>query len=384
MPTLGLLVEGVHYDGKGPSYDTRRRIMNWTLEVVVVPVSDVDRAKAFYAEQLGFNVDHDTKVSEGNRIVQLTPPGSGCSIVVGEGIVPDMAPGSLKGLQLVVPDLHAAARSARTARREGQRDPGLGGKPQASAGPSRQRRVLLLRRSGRQRVGRTADLCPRSSHPVPLERYQTAAKASSRSGSSRPAPWPHRSILWRRKASRALGDTRVRFNSPRPIDPMRCCAKGSITAPHGRSHDAWGQQCRLDVRRPPGVTMEMRRWPMSLGGTPRSQESTNHWRPRGARTGESMGQPVVHFEIIGRDGKKLQDYYSELFEWRIDADNPMNYGMVDREQNVNSDGVGIGGGVGVGPEGYEGHVTFYVEVPDVEAALAKAESLGGSRLMGPG
>ena len=82
--------------------------MNWTLEVVVVPVSDVDRAKAFYAEQLGFNVDHDTKVSEGNRIVQLTPPGSGCSIVVGEGIVPDMPPGSLEGLQLVVPDIHAA------------------------------------------------------------------------------------------------------------------------------------------------------------------------------------------------------------------------------------------------------------------------------------
>ena len=82
--------------------------MEWTLEVVVVPVSDVDRAKAFYAEQLGFNVDHDTKVSEGNRIVQLTPRGSGCSVVVGEGIVPDMAPGSLKGLQLVVPDLRAA------------------------------------------------------------------------------------------------------------------------------------------------------------------------------------------------------------------------------------------------------------------------------------
>jgi len=96
-----------------------------------------------------------------------------------------------------------------------------------------------------------------------------------------------------------------------------------------------------------------------------------------------MGQPVVHFEIIGREGKKLQDYYSELFGWGIDADNPMNYGMVDREENVNADGVGIGGGVGVGPEGYDGHVTFYVEVPDVEAALAKAESLGGSRLMGP-
>jgi catechol 2,3-dioxygenase-like lactoylglutathione lyase family enzyme len=82
--------------------------MNWTLEVVVVPVADVDRAKAFYAEQLDFNVDHDTTVSEGNRIVQLTPPGSGCSVVVGEGIVPDMPSGSLKGLQLVVSDLHAA------------------------------------------------------------------------------------------------------------------------------------------------------------------------------------------------------------------------------------------------------------------------------------
>jgi catechol 2,3-dioxygenase-like lactoylglutathione lyase family enzyme len=82
--------------------------MNWTLEVVVVPVSDVDRAKAFYAEQVGFNVDHDTKFSEENRIVQLTPPGSGCSIVVGKGIVPNMPPGSLEGLQLVVPDIHAA------------------------------------------------------------------------------------------------------------------------------------------------------------------------------------------------------------------------------------------------------------------------------------
>jgi catechol 2,3-dioxygenase-like lactoylglutathione lyase family enzyme len=84
------------------------RDMNWTLEVVIVPVADVDRAKAFYAEKLGFDVDHDTTVSDGNRIVQLTPPGSGCSIVVGEGIVPDMAPGSLKGLQLVVPDIRAA------------------------------------------------------------------------------------------------------------------------------------------------------------------------------------------------------------------------------------------------------------------------------------
>lgn len=81
--------------------------MNWTLEVVVVPVADVERAKAFYAEQVGFNVDHDTKISDELHVVQLTPPGSGCSIVVGKGIV-EMAPGSLEGLQLVVSDIHAA------------------------------------------------------------------------------------------------------------------------------------------------------------------------------------------------------------------------------------------------------------------------------------
>jgi catechol 2,3-dioxygenase-like lactoylglutathione lyase family enzyme len=82
--------------------------MNWTLEVVVVPVSDVDRAKAFYSDQVGFSVDHDTKLGDGQRVVQLTPPGSGCSIVIGEGVVPDMPPGSLKGLQLVVADIRAA------------------------------------------------------------------------------------------------------------------------------------------------------------------------------------------------------------------------------------------------------------------------------------
>jgi catechol 2,3-dioxygenase-like lactoylglutathione lyase family enzyme len=82
--------------------------MNWTLEVVIVPVSDVDRAKAFYADKLGFNLDHDSKISEGNRVVQLTPPGSGCSIVIGEGVLPPMPPGSLKGLQLVVNDIHKA------------------------------------------------------------------------------------------------------------------------------------------------------------------------------------------------------------------------------------------------------------------------------------
>jgi predicted enzyme related to lactoylglutathione lyase len=96
-----------------------------------------------------------------------------------------------------------------------------------------------------------------------------------------------------------------------------------------------------------------------------------------------MGQPVVHFEVVGKDGSKLQGYYSELFGWEMSADNPYKYGVVAREGNLGRNGVGIGGGVGQGPEGYEGHVTFYVAVPDVEEALQKAESLGGKRVMGP-
>jgi uncharacterized protein len=96
-----------------------------------------------------------------------------------------------------------------------------------------------------------------------------------------------------------------------------------------------------------------------------------------------MGQPVVHFEVIGKDGDKLQKYYSELFGWEISGDNEMNYGIVAREGNVSPDGVGIGGGIAGGPPGYGGHVTFYVAVPDVGAALQKAESLGGTRIMGP-
>jgi catechol 2,3-dioxygenase-like lactoylglutathione lyase family enzyme len=82
--------------------------VNWTLEVVVVPVSDIDRAKSFYADKVGFDVDHDTAISDDMRIVQLTPPGSGCSIVIGKGAVPQMVPGSLQGLQLVVRDIKAA------------------------------------------------------------------------------------------------------------------------------------------------------------------------------------------------------------------------------------------------------------------------------------
>ena len=96
-----------------------------------------------------------------------------------------------------------------------------------------------------------------------------------------------------------------------------------------------------------------------------------------------MGQPVVHFEVIGQDGEKLQRYYSELFGWEINADNEMNYGIVSRDGNLGPDGIGIGGGIAGGPPGYGGHVTFYVAVPDIEAALQKAESLGGTRVMGP-
>jgi uncharacterized protein len=97
-----------------------------------------------------------------------------------------------------------------------------------------------------------------------------------------------------------------------------------------------------------------------------------------------MGYPVVHFEVVGKDGERLRSYYSELFGWKIDADNPMKYGMVARDDNRSTDGEpGIGGGIGEGPPGYDGHVTFYVAVPDVEAALQKAEELGGTRMMGP-
>jgi predicted enzyme related to lactoylglutathione lyase len=81
--------------------------MDWKLELVVVPVTDVDRAKRFYSEQVGFAVDHDTRVSDDVHIVQLTPPGSACSIAITTGMV-KTPPGSVEGLQLVVPDIEAA------------------------------------------------------------------------------------------------------------------------------------------------------------------------------------------------------------------------------------------------------------------------------------
>lgn len=81
--------------------------MDWKLELVIIPVSDVDRAKAFYTEKAGFHADHDQRVSDTLRFVQLTPPGSACSIALGEGIT-DAAPGSVQGLQMVVADINAA------------------------------------------------------------------------------------------------------------------------------------------------------------------------------------------------------------------------------------------------------------------------------------
>jgi len=82
--------------------------MDFRLELIAVPVSDVDRAKAFYTDQAGFNADHDHRVSDEMRFVQLTPPGSACSIAIGTGIGVDVAPGSAQGLQLVVDDIEAA------------------------------------------------------------------------------------------------------------------------------------------------------------------------------------------------------------------------------------------------------------------------------------
>ncbi len=90
-----------------------------------------------------------------------------------------------------------------------------------------------------------------------------------------------------------------------------------------------------------------------------------------------MGNPVVHFEVIGKDAAALQSFYGTLFDWKVNTDNPMNYGIVDTQ----GDG-GIGGGIGSSPEG-SGHVTFYVAVGDVTASLDKAVKLGAKVLMGP-
>src|SRR3954452_18506053 len=103
---------------------------------------------------------------------------------------------------------------------------------------------------------------------------------------------------------------------------------------------------------------------------------------------QAMGAPVVHWELVGYDYDRLAALYGSLLQSKFHTENPIGYGVVAREDNLNAEGLGIGGGI-MGmtghPEmqGYGGHVTFYVEVPDIEAALAKAEELGGTRMMGP-
>jgi predicted enzyme related to lactoylglutathione lyase len=96
-----------------------------------------------------------------------------------------------------------------------------------------------------------------------------------------------------------------------------------------------------------------------------------------------MGQPVVHFEVIGKDGDALRSFYGDLFGWEFNVDNDMKYGTVAREDNLAADGAGIGGGVATAPEGYEGHVTFYVLSDDIAASLEKAVELGGEKIFGP-
>ena len=118
--------------------------MDWKLELIAIPVSDVDRAKAFYEEKAGFNIDHDHTVSEEMRFVQVTPPGSACSIAFGRGIV-DSPAGSVQGLQLVVADIEAAHKDLA----------GRGVDVSEIAGP-RLGLVRLLPRPRWQRLGRPA------------------------------------------------------------------------------------------------------------------------------------------------------------------------------------------------------------------------------------
>ena len=95
-----------------------------------------------------------------------------------------------------------------------------------------------------------------------------------------------------------------------------------------------------------------------------------------------MGRPVVHFEIVGEDGARLQAYYAALFGWSYEPSGVAGYSLVDHQGPCGGTGPRLGGGIG-GIPGYAGHVTVYVSVPDVEAALAEAERLGGRRVMGP-
>jgi hypothetical protein len=97
-----------------------------------------------------------------------------------------------------------------------------------------------------------------------------------------------------------------------------------------------------------------------------------------------MAAPVVHFEVMGKDAKKLQNFYSKLFDWQLEMYEAMNYGMVSAAGNGNDVGKGsIGGGIGQTEKGAPNYVTFYVQVPNLEATLKKAESMGGKTVVPP-
>jgi hypothetical protein len=97
-----------------------------------------------------------------------------------------------------------------------------------------------------------------------------------------------------------------------------------------------------------------------------------------------VAAPVVHFEVTGKDAKKLHNFYGKLFDWQINADNPMNYGLVNAAGNGTEVGKGsIGGGVAAAEQGMPGYVTFYVQVPDLTVTLKKAESMGGKTMVPP-
>ena len=132
--------------------------MDYKLEVVVVPVSDVDRAKRFYSEQCGFNVDLDTE-NGGLRVVQLTPPGSACSVTIGTGITTSQ-PGSYQGLQLVVTDIEAARAELTGSRRGGRPDPPLRERRVARGQGRAVELVRELRRPRRERLDPAGDAEP--------------------------------------------------------------------------------------------------------------------------------------------------------------------------------------------------------------------------------
>ena len=195
--------------------------MDFKLELVAVPVTDVDRAKRFYTEQAGFNADHDHKISDELRFVQLTPPGSACSIALGTGVT-DAQPGSATGLQLVVADIEAARDHLVQGGVERQRGPGV------PLGP-----VRVLRRPRRQPLGRPGDHGPQLT--APYRRTMSAGRAGepsssgARAGLSMPSA-SSRAVAMRRRVAEA--------------------AAVQVGADHQLAHVAAGGQRRQRVDQP--------------------------------------------------------------------------------------------------------------------------------------